>query len=140
MAFLNKMALGKEIVFGVRNVSRAVDFICTRGSIKKKVLNIVRTEEERKALFDYLTLSYEKDTVYELVKAIIRKEPYCLTDLAIDGDWVMKEFKIEEGKKVSEILQRALNHVCIFPEANNEKCLKEYLTEIMQEDEVDAEE
>ena len=140
MAFLNKMALGKEIVFGIRNVSRAVDFIYTRGSIKKKVLNIVRTGEERKALFDYLTLSYEKDTVYELVKAIIRKEPYCLTDLAIDGDWVMKEFKIEEGKKVSEILQKALNHVCIFPEANNEKCLKEYLTEIMQEDEVDAEE
>ena len=138
MAFLNKMALGKEIVFGVRNVSRAIDFINTKGSIKKRVLNIVRTEEERKALFDYLTLGYEKDTVYELVKSIIRKEPYCLADLAIDGDWVMKEFGIEEGKKVAEILQQALNHVCFFPEANNEKFLKKYLTENMQEDEVDA--
>lgn len=140
MAFLNKMALGKEIVFGVRNVSRAIDFLRTKGSIKKKVLNIVRTEEERKALFDYLTLSYEKDVVYELVKAIIRKEPYCLADLAIDGDWVMREFGIEEGKKVAEILQKALNHVCIFPETNNEKYLKKYLTEIVQEEEVDAEE
>lgn len=140
IAFLNKMALGKEIVFGVRNVSRAVDFIWTRGSIKKKVLNVVRTEEERKALFDYLTLSYEKDTVYELVKAIIRKEPYCLADLTIDGDWVMKEFKIEEGKKVAELLQKALNHVCLFPWMNNRECLKGYLTEIVQEDEVDAEE
>ena len=140
MAFLNKMALGKEIAFGVRNVSRAVDFICTKGSIKKKVLNIVRTEEERKALFDYLTLGYDKDTVYELTKAIVRKEPYCLADLAIDGDWVMREFGIEEGKKVAEILQKALNHVCLFHEANREKYLKEYLTDIMQEDEVDAEE
>ena len=138
MAFLNQMALGKEIVFGVRNVSRAVDFIYTRGSIKKRVLNIVRTEEERKALFDYLIPSYEKDTVYELVKAIIRKEPYCLADLAIDGDWVMKEFKIEEGKKVAELLQKALNHVCLFPWMNNRECLKGYLTEIVQEDEVDA--
>ena len=137
MAFLNKIAIGKEIVFGVRNVSRAVDFIYTRGTVKKRVLDIVRTEEERKALFDYLTLSYEKDTVYELVEAIIRKEPYWHADLAIDGDWVKKEFEIEEGKKVSEILQKALNHVCIFPETNNEKYLKEYLTEIMQEDDVD---
>lgn len=139
MAFLNKMALGKEIVFGVRNVSRAIDFLRTKGSIKKRVLNIVRTEEERKALLDYLTLSYEKDTVYELVIAIVRKEPYCLADLVIDGNWVMKEFGIEEGKKVAEILQKALNHVCLFPETNNEKYLKKYLTEIMQEDEVDEE-
>lgn len=140
MAFLNQMALGKEIVFGIRNVSRAIDFLNTKGSIKKKVLNIVRTEEERKALFDYLTLGYDKDTVYELTKAIVRKEPYCLADLAIDGDWVMKEFGIEEGKKVAEILQKALDHVCLFPEANSEKYLKDYLTEIMQEDKVDAEE
>lgn len=140
MAFLNKMAVGKEIALGVRNVSRAIDFLNTKGSIKKKALNIVRTEEERKALFDYLTLSYEKDVVYELVKAIIRKEPYCLADLAIDGDWVMREFGIEEGKKVAEILQKALNYVCLFPETNNEKYLKKYLTEIVQEDDVDAEE
>ncbi len=138
IAFLNRMAIGKEVVFGVRNVSRAIDFINTKGSIKKKALNIVRTEEERKALFDYLTLSYEKDVVYELVKAIIRKEPYCLADLAIDGDWVMKEFEIEEGKKVAELLQKALNHVCLFPWMNNRECLKGYLTEIVQEDEVDA--
>ena len=140
MAFLNQMALGKEIVFGVRNVSRAVDFIYTRGYIKKKVLNIVRTEEERKALFDYLILDYYKDIIVDLVRAIIRKEPYCLADLAIDGDWVMRELGIEEGKKVAEILQKALNYVCLFPEMNTEKYLKEYLTEIMQEDEVDAEE
>ena len=140
MAFLNKMALGKEIVFGVRNVSRAVDFIYTRGSIKKRVLNIVRTEEERKALFDYLILDYDKDIIVDLVRAIIRKEPYCLADLAIDGDWVMRELGIEEGKKVAEILQKALNYVCLCPEMNTEKYLKEYLTEIMQEDEVDAEE
>lgn len=138
MAFLNKMALGKEIVFGVRNVSRAIDFLYTRGSVKKRVLNIVRTEEERKALFDYLILDHDKDIVYELTKAIIRKEPYCLADLAIDGDWVMRELVIEEGKKVSEILQKALDYVCLFPEANNEKYLKDYLTEIMLEDEVDA--
>lgn len=140
MAFLNKMALGKEIVFGVRNVSRAIDFLYTKGSIKKRVLNIVRTEEERKALFDYLILIYDKDIIVDLVRAIIRKEPYCLADLAIDGDWVMRELGIEEGKKVAEILQKALNYVCLFPEANNEKYLKEYLTDIMQEDEVDAEE
>lgn len=140
MAFLNKMAVGKEIALGVRNVSRAIDFLRTKGSIKKRVLNIVRTEEERKALFDYLILIYDKDIIVDLVRAIIRKEPYCLADLAIDGDWVMIELGIEEGKKVAEILQKALNYVCLFPEANNEKCLKEYLTEIMQEDEVDAEE
>lgn len=133
MEFLNKMALGREIVLGVRNVSRAIDFLHTKGSIKKRVLNIVRTEEERKALFDYLVLDYDKDTVIDLVRAIIRKEPYCLADLAIDGDWVMRELGIEEGKKVAEILQKALNHVCLFPEMNTEKYLKEYLTEIMQE-------
>lgn len=140
IAFLNKMALGKEIVFGVRNVSRAIDFLNTKGSIKKRVLNIVRTEEERKALFDYLILIYDKDIIVDLVRAIIRKEPYCLADLAIDGDWVMRELGIEEGKKVAEILQKALNYVCLFPEANSEKYLKDYLTDIMQEDKVDEEE
>lgn len=139
MEYLNRMAIGKEIVFGVRNVSRAIDFLRTKGSIKKRVLNIVRTEEERKALFDYLILDHDKDIVYGLTRAIIRKEPYCLADLAVNGDWVMNEFGIEEGKKVAELLQKALNRVCIFPEANNEKCLKEYLTEIVQEDEVDEE-
>jgi tRNA nucleotidyltransferase (CCA-adding enzyme) len=54
-----------------------------------------------------------------------RKPPFGLADLAINGDDLMREFGIEPGKLVGEILNHLLEVVLDFPEKNSYDVLLE---------------
>ena len=123
---INKFAIGKEICYGVRNLNRAINFfICNRGTPNvKRVLSIVRTDEERKAFFEYLS-----DYLYStkiILNTLAKNEPYDVSHLAIDGRWVEDTYGVS-GEYVGKMLEDALSFVVTYPNKNTKKEIKNYL-------------
>ena len=123
---INKLAVGKEICYGVRNLNRAIDFFIRNryASNVKRVLSIVRTDEERKAFFEYFS-----DNLYStkiILNALVKNEPYDISHLAIDGKWVEDIYGVS-GEDVGKILEDALSYVLTYPNKNTKKEIKYYL-------------
>lgn len=123
---INKFAVGREICYGVKNLNRAIDFfIHNRWSPNAKcVLSIVRTDEERRAFFEYFSGSaYDVGAVLD---ALVKNEPYNISYLAIDGKWVEDTYGVS-GEYVGKILEDALSFVVTYPNKNTKKQIKNYL-------------
>lgn len=127
--YLNIMAVGSDICNGVKNLNRAFKFLKNSDVYwkDKKVLGIVRTSEERKALISKLI--DESRDVEDIVQAIVNDEPYSIEQLAVDGNWVMSYLDTKPGPKVKDVLEKILNFVCSHPDANTEEDIKEFLDE-----------
>lgn len=127
MSFINQFAVGRDIANGVKNLSRAFTFLKSSDVYwkDKKVLGIVRTQEERRALLAKLIDS--SVAVEDIVKAIVNEEPYSIEQLAVDGDWIVENFNISPGPGVKKMLEKALDIVCANPSANTEETIKESL-------------
>ena len=123
---INKFAVGKDICFGVRNLNRAINFYienyCTTNS--KKVLSIVRTDDERKAFFEYF-LNSEFDA-RPIMNALIKNEPYDVSQLAVNGDWLKDNFGIV-GEDIGKTLEKVLNFVIELPVNNTMHRIRGYL-------------
>ena len=123
---INKLAVGKEICYGVKNLNRAIDFFIHNrlDSNAKRVLSIVRTDEEREAFFEYFSGSlYDTGAVLD---ALVKNEPYDISHLAIDGRWVEDTYGVS-GEYVGKILEDALSFVVTYPNKNTKKQIKNYL-------------
>ena len=123
---INKFAVGKEICYGIKNLNRAIDFfVCNRGTPNvKRVLGIVRTDEERKAFFEYFS-----DNLYStkiILNTLAKNEPYDVSHLAIDGSWVEDTYGVS-GEYVGKMLEDALSFVVTYPNKNTKKEIKNYL-------------
>lgn len=131
--FINQFAVGSDICNGVKNLNRAFKFLKNSNIYwkDKKVLGIVRTPDERKALISKLI--DESRDVEDIVQAIVNDEPYSIEQLAVDGNWVMNYLNIKPGPKVKDVLEKILNFVCSYPDANTEEDIKEFLDENYKE-------
>ena len=127
--FINQFAVGSDICNGVKNLNRAFKFLKNSNIYwkDKKVLGIVRTPEERKALISKLI--DESRDVEDIVQAIVNDEPYSIEQLAIDGNWVMNYLNMKPGPQVKKVLEDILNYVCQYPDSNTEEDIKEFLDE-----------
>ena len=125
-SFISKFAVGSEITDGIKHLEKALNSFATSTVVGIRMLDIVRTEEERKAFFSWLIKNGYDVTAF--VEAIVNDRPYSLRQLAIDGNYIIHELGVTDGKEISKLLEIALNYVCIFPEKNNEKDINVYLT------------
>lgn len=127
--YLNIMAVGSDICNGVKNLNRAFKFLKNSDVYwkDKKVLSIVRTPDERKALISKL-IDDGRD-VEDIVQTIVNDEPYSIEQLAVDGNWVMSYLDTKPGPKVKDVLEKILNFVCSHPDANTEEDIKEFIDE-----------
>lgn len=125
--YINRMAVGSDICNGVKNLNRAFKFLKNSNIYwkDKKVLDIVRTPDERKALISKLI--DESRDVEDIVQAIVNDEPYSIEQLAIDGNWVMNYLNMKPGPQVKKVLEDILNFVCAFPDSNTEWDIKEFV-------------
>lgn len=125
--YINRMAVGSEICNGVKNLNRAFKFLKNSNSYwkDKKVLGIVRTPDERKALISKL-IDDSRD-VEDIVQAIVNGEPYSIEQLAVDGNWVMNYLNMKPGPQVKKVLEDILDFVCQYPDSNTEEDIKEFL-------------
>ena len=123
---INKFAIGKEICYGIRNLNRAINFfICNRGTPNvKRVLSIVRTDEERKAFFEYFSNNLYSTKI--ILNTLAKNEPYDVSHLAIDGRWVEDTYGVN-GEYVGKMLEDALSFVVTCPNKNTKKEIKNYL-------------
>ena len=131
--FINQFAVGSDICNGVKNLNRAFKFL-KNSSIywkDKKVLGIVRTPDERKALISELI--DENRDVEDIVQAIVNDEPYSIEQLAVDGNWVMNYLNMKPGPEVKKVLEDILNFVCQYPDSNTEEDVKEFVDENYKE-------
>ena len=74
-----------------------------------------------------ITTGYHAGVVEDIVQAIVNDEPYSIEQLAIDGNWVMNYLNMKPGPKVKDVLEKILNFICIYPWANTEEDIKEFL-------------
>lgn len=127
--FINQFAVGSDICNGVKNLNRAFNFLKNSKIYwkDKKVLGIVRTPEERKALISKLI--DESRDVEDIVQAIVNDEPYSIEQLAVDGNWVMSYLDMKPGPRVKKVLEDILDFVCQYPDSNTEEDIKEFLDE-----------
>lgn len=133
VTFLNSFAVGSEIVDGVKNIERGLIFL-SKDNIEefmyKQVLDIVRTEEERRGLLAMVT--HEMKNI--IVDAWIDGSPYCIKQLAIDGNDIMKELGIPSGPNVKFLLELCLDNVCKTPSLNKKELLLEKLKYLFVEE------
>lgn len=126
VTFLNSFAVGSEIVEGVKNIERAITFL-SKDNIKefmyKQVLDIVRTEEERRGLLAMVP----KEMKDIIVDAWIDGSPYCIKQLAINGDDIMRALGIPPGPNVKFLLELCLDNICKTPSLNKKELLLEKL-------------
>lgn len=126
VTFLNSFAVGSEIVDGVKNIERGITFL-SKDNIKefmyKQVLDIVRTEEERRGLLAMVP----KEMKDIIVDAWIDGSPYCIKQLAINGDDIMKALGIPPGPNVKSLLELCLDNICKTPSLNKKELLLEKL-------------
>ena len=127
--FINQFAVGSDIYNGVKNLNRAFNFLKNSDVYwkDKKVLDIVRTPDERKALISKLI--DESRDVEDIVQAIVNDEPYSIEQLAVDGNWVMNYLNMKPGPEVKKVLEDILDYVCQYPDSNTEEDIKEFLDE-----------
>ena len=127
--YINRMAVGSDVCNGVKNLNRAFKFLKKSNVYwkDKKVLGIVRTPDERKALISKLI--DESRDVEDIVQAIVNDEPYSIEQLAVDGNWVMNYLNMKPGPEVKKVLEDILNFVCRYPDSNTEEDIKEFLDE-----------
>ena len=125
--FINQFAVGSEICNGVKNLNRAFKFLKNSNIYwkDKKVLDIVRTPDERKALISKLI--DESRDVEDIVQAIVNDEPYSIEQLEVDGNWVMNYLNMKPGPEVKKVLEDILNFVCASPGSNTEEDIKDFL-------------
>lgn len=125
--FINQFAVGSDICNGVKNLNRAFKFLKNSNIYwkDKKVLGIVRTPDERKALISKLI--DESRDVEDIVQAIVNDEPYSIEQLAVDGNWVMNYLNMKPGPEVKKVLEDILDYVCQYPDSNTEEDIKEFL-------------
>lgn len=125
--FINQFAVGSDICSGVKNLNRAFKFLKNSNIYwkDKKVLDIVRTPDERKALISKLI--DESRDVEDIVQAIVNDEPYSIEQLAVDGNWVMNYLNMKPGPEVKKVLEDILDFVCQYPDSNTEEDIKEFL-------------
>ena len=135
-AFINQFAVGSDICNGVKNLNKAFKFLKNSNIYwkDKKVLDIVRTPDERKALISKL-IDDSRD-VEDIVQAIVNDEPYGIEQLAIDGNWVMNYLNMKPGPQVKKVLEDILDFVCQYPDSNTEEDIKEFLGENYKAEEV----
>lgn len=120
---INKFAVGNEISSGVKNLKRAFEaYESLQGLQQKQVLGIVRTSQERKAFLSKIISEGDDPTMF--VQAIANDEPYSIGQLAVDGNWVMREYNLTPGVAVKHFLQKVLNIVCDNPEFNRAEIIK----------------
>ena len=131
--FINQFAVGSDICNGVKNLNRAFKFLKNSNIYwkDKKVLGIVRTPDERKALISKLI--DESRDVEDIVQAIVNDEPYSIEQLAVDGNWVMNYLNMKPGPQVKKVLEDILDFVCQYPDSNTEEDIKEFLDENYKE-------
>lgn len=133
VTLLNSFAVGSEIVDGVKNIERGITFL-SKDNIKefmyKQVLDIVRTEEERRGLLAMVPKKM-KDII---VDAWIDGSPYCIKQLAINGDDIMRALGIPPGPNVKFLLELCLDNVCKTPSLNKKELLLEKLKYIFVEE------
>ena len=133
VTFLNSFAVGSEIVDGVKNIERGITFL-SKDNIKefmyKQVLDIVRTEEERRGLLAMVP----KEMKDIIVDAWIDGSPYCIKQLAINGDDIMKALGIPPGPNVKSLLELCLDNICKTPSLNKKELLLEKLKYIVVEE------
>ena len=127
--FINQFAVGSDICNGVKNLNRAFNFLKNSNIYwkDKKVLDIVRTPDERKALISKLI--DESRDVEDIVQAIVNDEPYSIEQLAVGGNWVMNYLNMKPGPQVKKVLEDILDYVCQYPDSNTEEDIKEFLDE-----------
>lgn len=122
VTFLNSFAVGSEIVDGVKNIERGITFL-SKDNIKefmyKQVLDIVRTEEERRGLLAMVP----KEMRDIIVDAWIDGSPYCIKQLAINGDDIMEALGIPPGPNVKFLLELCLDNICKAPSLNKKEVL-----------------
>ena len=135
--YINRMAVGSDICNGVKNLNRAFKFLKNSNIYwkDKKVLDIVRTPEERKALISKLI--DESRDVEDIVQAIVNDEPYSIEQLAVDGNWVMNYLNMKPGPEVKKVLEDILDYVCQYPNKNEESHIKAFIDKNYKEAEVD---
>jgi len=68
---------------------------------------------------------FEKDIREEIDK----KPPFSLSDLALDGKYIMEKFNIGEGPMVGKILDYLMDQVLDNPEFNNKEKMEELAVE-----------
>lgn len=133
VTFLNSFAVGSEIVDGVKNIERGLTFL-SKDNIKefmyKQVLDIVRTEEERRGLLAMVP----KEMKDIIVDAWIDGSPYCMKQLAINGDDIMEALGIPPGPNVKFLLELCLDNVCKTPSLNKKEVLLEKLKYLFVEE------
>lgn len=131
--YINRMAVGSDICSGVKNLNKAFKFLKNSNIYwkDKKVLDIVRTPDERKALISKLI--DESRDVEDIVQAIVNYEPYSIEQLAVDGNWVMNYLNMKPGPEVKKVLEDILDYVCQYPDSNTEEDIKEFLDENYKE-------
>lgn len=126
MTFINRFAVGSDIANGVKNLRRAFDSYKHYGyHYQKRVLGIIRTSEERKAFLSRLIM--EQEDIEPLVRAIVNNEPYSIEQLAVDGNWIMKELNLSPGPEVKEMLEKILDYICVNPYFNTENDIKKFI-------------
>ena len=115
-----------DIANGVKNLRRAFDSYKHYGyHYQKRVLGIIRTSEERKAFLSRLIM--EQENIEPLVRAIVNNEPYSIEQLAVDGNWIMKELNLSPGPKVKEMLEKILDYICVNPYFNTENDIRKFI-------------
>ena len=126
MTFINRFAVGSDIANGVKNLRRAFDSYKHYGyHYQKRVLGIIRTSEERKAFLSRLIM--EQEDIEPLVRAIVNNEPYSIEQLAVDGNWIMKELTLSPGPEVKEMLEKILDYICVNPYFNTENDIRKFI-------------
>lgn len=124
---LNLMAVGKEIVSGVLNVCKAIDYtidnLGNNINQHKRVLGWLQTKDELDAYIEFLSINKFDEICGVIVGAIVRDEPVKLGDLAINGTDIMKHISINSGKEVGEILECCLNNVLLNEKLNTKEQL-----------------
>lgn len=131
--YLNIMAVGSDVCNGVKNLNRAFKFLKNSDVYwkDKKVLSIVRTPDERKALISKL-IDDGRD-VEDIVQAIVNDEPYSIEQLAVGGNWVMNYLGMKPGPQVKKVLEDILDYVCQYPNKNEETHIKAFIDEKYKE-------
>lgn len=127
--YLNIMAVGSDIYNGVKNLNKAFKFLKNSDVYwkDKKVLSIVRTPNERKALISKL-IDDGRD-VEDIVQTIVNDEPYSIEQLAVDSNWVMSYLDMKPGPQVKKVLEDILDYVCQYPNKNEESHIKAFIDE-----------
>lgn len=143
----------------IRNASRTLSYICYEDLFSgnfydlwriRKAISDTSVEHCNKALdliYDMIIkpLVYSptfKQTGYlwsvlkfkfkEVMKTITSREsknPTSLKDLAIDGEYIKRKFKVD-GKAIGIILDNCLERVIKFPDENNKKDLSNFISKI----------